>query len=281
MLVRKRLAVLLSAAILGCAYAQTVTRISPGRPLSADEIANLESRARANPEDLEARTQLLRNYFAIAPAPPRDDPPSRLARLDQILYLIDHFPDTPILATPVAYVAAARGIYANPGDHQVARTSWQSAVQSHPGNMAVMLNAVRFLAVEDKAEAEDLLRNSLAADTENREITANLGFLYAMEMLGLDSLRLGAKPSAVDPKLAAHARAELENSSNAFVLAGAGTAIPNLAGKALPGMADPALFEFASTLSARARQLAPSDRDIQGPMPLIRYFAAAQKAAAF
>jgi TonB family protein len=278
---RRRFAVLCSAAAFGCAYAQTVVRISPRPPASVQEIVDLESRVRANPQDLEARAQLLGDYFAIAPEPPIDDPQRRLARLDHILYLIDHFPDMQILATPVAYIAARRGIYANPNDHQVARAQWFSALDSHPRNVAAIVNAARFLAVEDKTEAEDVLKNGIAAAPENRELPANLGFLYAMEILGLDSLRFGAKSSMLDPELAAHARAELERTSNAFVLAGAGTAIPNLAGKAIPGPADPALFDLASTLSRRARQLAPADPEIQGPMPLIRYFAAAHEPVAF
>ncbi len=278
---RRRLAVLCLAAILGCANAQTIARVSPRPPSSDQEIANLESRVRENPQDLEARAQLLRDYFASAPEPPRDDPQRRLARLDHILYLIDHFPDAPILATPIAYIAARPGIYANSGDHQIGRTHWSSALDSHPRNVAVIVNALRFLAVEDKTEAEDVLKNAIAADAEHRELAANLGFLYAMEILGLDSLRISARSSAVDPALAAHARAELERTSNAFVLAGAGTAIPNLAGKAIPSLADPALFDFASTLSRRARQLAPADPEIQGPMPLIRYFAEAHEPAAF
>ena len=279
-LVRRRFAVLCLAAMLGCTYAQTVARISPRPPSLDQEIVNLESRVSANSQDLEARAQLLRDYFASAPEPQVDDPQRRLARLDHILYLIDHFPDAPILATPVAYIAAKRGIYANPDDHQVARIHWFSALDSHPRHVAVIVNAVRFLAIEDKTEAEDVLKNSIAADAESRELAANLGFLYAIEILGLESLRVGARPS-VEPELAAHARAELEHTSNAFVLAGAGTAIPNLAGKSIPGLADPTLFDFASTLSTRARELAPADPEIQGPMPLIQYFAAAHDPAVF
>jgi TonB family protein len=103
------------------------------------------------------------------------------------------------------------------------------------------------------------------AEPEDRELAANLGFLYAMEIV-----RSG---------LASHAAMDLEQSSNAIVLAAAGTALPNLAVKSNGGrMVDPKLFDLANELSARARQLAPDDSDIQGPMPLINYFASAQEA---
>ncbi|HEX5431934.1 MAG TPA: hypothetical protein VFW83_08215, partial [Bryobacteraceae bacterium] len=103
---------------------------------------------------------------------------------------------------------------------------------------------------------------------EDREIAVNLGFLYAMEILRLDELSMGARPSDSGPDLSGHAKDELAASSNAVVLAAAGTALPNLAKAAL----NPAIFELASRLAAGARQLAPGDPDIQGPMPLIRYF---------
>src|SRR5271157_1734083 len=83
-LVLRRFAVLCSAAVFGCAYAQTVARISPRPPPLDQEIVNLEARVRTNPQDLEARAQLLRDYFASAPKPPLDDPQRRLARLDHI-----------------------------------------------------------------------------------------------------------------------------------------------------------------------------------------------------
>jgi hypothetical protein len=43
-------------------------------------------------------------------------------------------------------------------------------------------------------------------------------------------------------------------------------------------VADPKLFDLANELSERARRLAPADSDIQGPMPLIKYFAAVEQA---
>jgi hypothetical protein len=277
-IVRLGFAVLCCVVLLGLlpnADAQAVARISPTPPATHRDVADLEARVRSNPEDVDSRIALLRLYANFAVASP-DDAARRLARLDDILYLIDHHPENSAMGTQITYVARARGGYANSDDHQVAWQHWLSAVDSHPGNAAVIINAVRFLAVEDKNDAETVLQKAIAADPENREIAANLGFLYAMEILGLDSLAAGTKSSGAEPGMVAHANAALADTSNAFVLAGAGTAIPNLAMAATPAsLPDPQLFDLASNLSAKARQLAPGDQDIQGPMPLIRYFAAA------
>jgi TonB family protein len=190
------------------------------------------------------------------------DPGRRSVRLQHILYLVEHHPEAAVSASKAAYVYRATGPYADVGDHEAVRDQWLAAVQGHPKNSAVTMNAVKFLEVEDPADAEHVLRRAVDAEPENREVAANLGFLYAMEILGGGS---------------AHAKTELDQSSNAIVLAAAGTALPNLAVHGSGGRAvDHKIFDLASDLSARARQLAPDDPDIQGPMPLIKYFAAAQ-----
>jgi hypothetical protein len=244
----------------------TVTRLAGqpavgrilSRPLpSLQEMANLESHVLQNPEDIDARIQLLQFYTDTAPAAAYDNPARRSVRLQHILYLVEHYPEATASASKVAYVYRAKGPYANAGDHEAVRGQWLAAVQAHPRDNAVALNAVKFLSVEDIDDAENVLRREVAADPGNREVAANLGFLYAKEIL------------------AGQAPTELEQSSNAIVLAAAGTALPNLAMSASGGRpVDEKILDLAGELSARARKLAPDDRDIQGPTPLIQFFTA-------
>jgi hypothetical protein len=256
---------------------KTVARLLTSPLLSPQDLAILQARVQQNPDDLESRIALLRFYWDSAPVPPNDDSARRSARLQHILYFVERHPEAPASAARVAYVYRSDGPYANVSDHEAARSQWLAAVQAHPGDPAVMVNAAKFLAVENKGDAEDVLRRGMAVNPENREIAAGLGFLYAMEILGLDSLVRGTQPTGHGPDLGDHARAELDQSSNAWVLAAAGTALPNLAIAATAGrLADPKIFDLASKLSSQARQIAPADPDIQGPMPMIRYFSAAQ-----
>lgn len=261
-----RIIVLAASLSAGLAGQGTVARIL-SRPLpSPQEMANLESQVLQNPEDIEVRVELLRIYLETAPLPPNDDPGRRSVRLQHILYLVEHHPEVAASASKVAYVYGAKGPYANAGDHGAVRDEWLAAVQGHPRNNAITLNALKFLEVEDQQDAEQVLQRALNADAGNREIGANLGFLYAREILGNA------------PDNAKRATTELEQSSNAIVLAAAGTALPNLAMRMSAGrMVDQKIFDLASGLSARARQLAPDDKDIQGPMPLIHYFAGDSK----
>lgn len=256
---------MLAASLCAILAAQSTVGVIRSHPLpSPQETAALESRLLVNPEDLDARVQLLQLYLDTATSPAGVDPVRQSLRLQHILYLVEHHPEAQVSGSRIAYVYRANGPYANPSDHEAVRAQWLAAVQSHAKNTAVVLNAVRFLEVEEAGDAERVLQRAIDADPENRELAANLGFLYAREMLGRDA--------------ANHAVSELRDSSNPIVLAAAGTALPNLAKTLPPDPTAQRIFDFASELSARARQLAPNDSDIQGPMPLIRYFAAAQPA---
>src|SRR5579863_1875430 len=259
-------AVLLAGMITAAVAAQGTVGVIRSRPLaSPQEIANLEARVLRNPEDIDARLELLQFYL--------DTPPPRVdfafaargpVRLQYILYLVEHHPEAPASASRATYVYRSSDPYNNTADHDAVRDQWMAALQAHPGDNRVTMNAVKFLEVEDPSDAEQVLQRALGADPENRELAANLGFLYAKEILALD--------------LADHAKRELEQSSSPVVLAAAGTALPNLAVKSNGGrVVDEKIFDFASELSTRARQLAPDDRDIQGPMPLIKYFVAAEE----
>jgi hypothetical protein len=254
-------AVLLVGILNAVIFGQDVVPRILTHPLpSPQEIANLESHVLQNPEDIDARMRLLQLYLDTAPSSLSADSGRRSVRLQHILYLVEHHPEASVSASKAAYVYRTGGPYANAADHEDVRRLWLAAVQGRAGNVAVTMNAVKFLEREDQEDAERVLWRALDADPQNREIAANLGFLYAKEIL------------------AGHAATELDQSSNAIVLAAAGTALPNLAVRASAGrVVDEKIFELASELSARARKLAPDDPDIQGPMPLIAYFAAAQE----
>jgi hypothetical protein len=233
---------------------------------SVQEIADLEARVLQNPDDLDAERDLLQLYLNIAPPAGHQDPGRESVRLQHIIFLVQHHPDAAVSGSKAAYVGRASGSYANPSDHNAVRSEWLAAVESHPKKEAVTINAVRFLEVEDADDAERLLRRAIDAETENRKLAANLGFLYALEIVGSNG--------------GSHAEADLEQNSNAIVLAAAATALPNLAVKMSGGrVVDPKVFDFASELAARARQLAPNDVDVQGPMPFIQYFVPVEQAA--
>ncbi len=266
---------LLGGLVAIVASAQNTVGVIRSGPLpSPQEIAVLESNVLQNPDDLEAQLRLLQVYASIAPLPGHDDPVRRSVRLQHILYLVEHHPEAAVSGSRAAYVGRMAGAYENAGDHEAVREQWLAAVAGHPKNEAVTTNAVKFLEVEDPDDAEQIMRRAVDAEPENRELAANLGFLYATEIKGPDLLLRGRSPASLGRERPLHAMAELEQSSNPVVLAAAGTALANLA-KSFDSV-DGTMLELGEKLLARARELAPADPDIQGPMPLIKYFAAAQ-----
>lgn len=248
---------------LAAAQSEQFAAISSTPPLTPDEVARLEVKVQANPEDLGTRLRLLANY--------RDNS----SRMPHIRYLVERHPELPASASALTYVMKAAG-----ADHALLQALWTRQAARHSGDAAVVLNAARFLFVEHKDEAEDLLRHAVEANPSSPALAANLGFLYALEVLGMDSMWGVSGPFSLDERsaLAARASAALDASANPWVLAGAATAIPNLAMRASLGRpVNEEFFHDAAKWMAKARQLAPADPELRGPMPMIRYFEQAAK----
>ncbi len=254
-----------------------VARVLTQPPMSPEAVAAAEAALEANPGDFATRMRLLTHYAESFPIPPNDDPVKRAARLAHIAYFVEHQPATINAASPLFYVFRSGGHYANAADHEMIRGLWIRHI--HATDSRIVVNAARFLFVENKQEAEQLLRRAVESSPDDRRLAANLGFLYAMQVLGLDSFGgvTSDAPAAEREDARRRAESELESSSNALVLAGAATAIPNLSVRASRGRpVDPELFQLSSRLMAKARVMAPSDEALRGPMPLIEYFQEAQ-----
>lgn len=255
--------VVLAGVLVTGLSAQTVAVLRSTPFPTPEETAALESRVLQNPDDLDAQRRLLQAYSDSGVASMQYDPGRQAVRLQHILYLVQHHPEAPVSGSRIAYIYRAGRPNASPPDHDAVRAAWLDAVQSHPTNTAVTVNAVHFLAVEDSSDAERVLRHATDAEPDNRELAANLGFFYAKEIL-----KSGAGNQS---------RMELEQCMNPVVLAAAGTALANLSKALNVDAVNRTMFDLAAELTARARRLAPEDADIQGPMPLIQYFAPAQE----
>ncbi|MBL8211239.1 MAG: energy transducer TonB [Bryobacterales bacterium] len=250
-------AVLLFAAV---AFGQ-VTIIQT--PLTPEDVANLEGAVRTNPDARAPRTRLLQHYLTVAPGHPD--------RVPHVLYWIEKFPDDPLFANPMLQITAAQ----NPHGHEMLRQVW-ARVAAGSNTPMVLVSAARFLQTDHPEEAERLLADGVLRLPEERMVATNLGFLYALNVLGLRNAAGGVRPDSADTRaLAEHARAALDASRNPFVLGAAGVALPNLfptTRAARESNGDRSVFDLSARLMARARELAPHDTEFRGPMPLIREF---------
>jgi hypothetical protein len=259
-----------------------MARMMSQPPLSPEDVAAAEARLFQHPDDLDLRLRLLTHYRDMAPAPGYDDPVKRSARLRHVVYVIEHHANVVDSASPLVYVPRKNAAYANESDHEVVRNLWLRLADTNPADQRIVLSAAWFLFVEDKLQAADFLRRAGERQPDTQRIAANLGFMYGMQILGLDrwAVDFDGSPSAERSQAKQRAITELDNSSNPAVIAGAATAIPNLAMRASRGgQVDPELFQLSSRLMAKARTLAPSDAGLQGPMPMIEYFQENQRLA--
>jgi TonB family protein len=204
-------------------------------PSGPEQLASLEQQVALNPADLETRAQLLRLY-AAASSQQRDD--YRAARLNHIRYLVGEAPASSLAGSPLAYVGSANGPYANSADHTSIASLWFIQANSRFDETRILLNAIRFLSIEDKPQAENLFLGATAARPGATEIISRLGFFYAAGLLGVDTMdgRVLVNWSAdMEANWAAHCRSELDRSSNPHVLMGASIALPNLAMRSTGG----------------------------------------------
>jgi hypothetical protein len=103
--------------LVALAATAQVARITSNPPISDLELAELEGAVGSNPADLTARARLLKYYGEYS----RDE--FRTTRLRHIMYLIDNRPADPLAASRWAYVYATGRAYADPGDHELARSA--------------------------------------------------------------------------------------------------------------------------------------------------------------
>ena len=72
------------------------------------------------------------------------------ARLNHIRYLVGEAPASSLAGSPLAYVGSANGPYANSGDHTSIASLWFIQANSRFDETRILLNAIRFLSIEDK-----------------------------------------------------------------------------------------------------------------------------------
>ncbi|HWE52735.1 MAG TPA: energy transducer TonB [Bryobacteraceae bacterium] len=240
--------------------------ISAGPPVGSAQIALLEQQVSASQGDLGKLEQLLTLYAAASTQPGTD---YRVARLNQIRYLVNEAPASALAGSTLAFVGSANGPYPDPVDHAALASLWFAQANSHFDDTKILLNAIRFLSIEDKPQAENLYTGAVAARPDDVEVVARLGFFYAAGLVGADTMDgrvLMTRPPAVDSNWTDHCRAQLDSSTNPHVLTGAAIALPNLAMRRTGGgPAYEAWVKYSEELRTRAAAL---DRGPAGPRPM-------------
>jgi tetratricopeptide (TPR) repeat protein len=247
-----------------------------GFRLTKVEAEALEAALASNPDDLATRAKLLGFYFRGA-VPLYGPGTTIAARRLHILWLIEHHPGSEVSQLSEATIDAAGHVLADKDGYAEAAKLWTQQVQRSGNDAAVLGNAARFFQLSDKEQAAALLQGAQRAAPQDAQWSGRLGYLYAIGILGVDMINQNGLPTSHSPAesksaFAAHARAELERSTDANVVGAAGSVLGQY------GLMMGAMFRerfavdyapLAETLMLKAQQLDPANP--QWPLALEQF----------
>ena len=196
-----------------------------GRTLSVAQVNDLETRLTTNPEDLAARTRLLGYYFASAQRVVGADA-TRAARRRHIVWIIDHHPEADVTTLSEMTIDPTGHPLADLEGYTEAKTRWLAQIDRRKDDAPVLLHAARFFRLPDRALALDLLKQAVRLSPTDAT-GAELGYVYAITILGVTMINNNGLPMNTDPAAAAGALArqsiaEVRASSNLAVIRTAG-----------------------------------------------------------
>jgi hypothetical protein len=168
-----------------------------GANLGSDAAEALEAQLEKSPEDVAARAQLLGFYYYQWMKP--GEAAARAARRRHILWLIEHHPESPVLALAEVPIEETGNSLADPEGYKLARELWLKQREARPNDAYLRGNLARFFQMTDKELAEKALLEAKTLQPGNFEWEWRLGYLYGMGVLGVDALGLNGQPTSVDP----------------------------------------------------------------------------------
>ncbi len=172
--------------------------------IEAEEALNLEQKVRARPSAWAKRLRLLA-YYTRADQAAR--PESRRARKRHIFWLIEHQPDSEILASPCAILEP--GVLAA-DEEKRATALWEHALAARPTDAKVLWNAAQFFRERNQEASVRFMREGLRLAPDNWHYGHGLGLQLASRLV--TAMRRG------DESGAGAVLRELEGTSNAAVL---------------------------------------------------------------
>ncbi len=213
--------------------------------LEESDVARLEQRLAANPEDFPTRLKLMAYHQRADRAGRRED---RAQRAQHALWLIEHHPDSELLHSPVSRFSPGE---LTPADFRRAVALWDAAAKAKPGDAAVCWNAASFFQDLDPGLYMHYLEATAAADPNHPFALRPLADFYALSILG-------------GGQLAARAQAGLEASNNEWVLGNAAYMLQSQYNQTLQrGAPNPRAVELAERYFLRAKAIDPKlDRQV-------------------
>ncbi len=180
-----------------------------GWDLTAAEAAELERGLAADPEDLNARAQLLGYYFRHH----RTDP-SRKA--GHVLWFIRNAPEAEVLEGPEAQIMPVL----DPEGFAAAKQAWLEQIGNEPRNVTLLRHAASFFTLSDETRSAELLERAEDVEPTSAEWARELGHVHWREARQF--------PEGWDTALAERALADFERAHALSDASGRGPLLPEL-----------------------------------------------------
>jgi len=238
-----------------------------GHALSRGDAEGLESLLNNSPDDIAARIKVLGFYFRGAAMTFLGHDATVEARRRHILWLIEHHPESEATDLSEATIDPAGHSLADPIGYEQASALWIEEARRHQESAAVLSHAAKFFQLSNKERAISLLRQAQHAAPTDRELSARIGYVYALAILGVDMINQNGLPmshNAAEARggFATRAVSELKNSSDVIVVGVAGAIVGQygvMLAAIQPGKFTVDYFPLAEDLLNKARELEPAN----------------------
>ena len=208
--------------------------------LEESDVARLEQKLAANPDDFPTRLKLMAYHQRADRAGRHED---RAKRVQHAFWLIEHHPDSELLHSPVSWFSQGE---LTPADCGRAVALWDAAAKAKPGDAAVQWNSASFFQDLDPGLYMHYLEATAAADPNHPFALRPLAHLYALSILERGPL-------------ASRAQTGLEASRNVWVLGNAAYMFQSQYNQTLQmGTPNPRAAELAERYFLRAKALDPN-----------------------
>jgi hypothetical protein len=218
-------------------YAETLRDILK---LEESDVARLEQKLAANPEDFPARLKLMAYHRRADRAGHQED---RAKHVQLVLWLIKHHPDSELLHSPFSRFLPGE---LTPEDYRRAAAFWDGAAKAKPRDAAVQWNAASFFEGLDSGLYMYYLEATSSAEPNHPFAHRPLAHFYALTILE-------------HGPLAARAQAGLDASRNVWILGNAANMFQGRYNETLQrGTPNARAAELAERYFLRAKALDPN-----------------------
>ncbi|HJW04506.1 MAG TPA: hypothetical protein VJ548_14595, partial [Azospira sp.] len=244
---------------------EPVAIVREGRSLCFKAAEPLEAVLVKQPDDLVSRYRLL-GYYYFNGADEIGVAKTVEARRRHILWLIQNHPDLEVVAYPEASLALADSVLADPQGYAEGSRLWLEQVGKPGAKEAVFYHGATYHQLGDKAKAEQiLLQGRQAFPALAPAFDGQLGYVYAMAVLGVSRLNHTGLPVAASPEertgpFAVRARKALETSNSPELVGTAGKILGQYGTIMMAfGLSQDGEMKLAERLLTRADQLQPGN----------------------